>query len=137
MKTLNRRLLAILVSASLASATPAARAGMLPTDSVVSDRARVAAALERSDIRAALAAHGVNPAEAQRRVAALADDEVAQLAEKVDTLPAGGGSSLAGAIIFAFVIFIIIKIWPLILGGTVAYQVAKNSHSKPATREGQ
>ena len=44
----------------------------------------------RSEARAQLITHGVNPVDAERRVAALTDEESAELASAIDELPAGG-----------------------------------------------
>jgi hypothetical protein len=52
--------------------------------------ARVQARLAHEDLRQALVALGVDPAQARERVAALTDAEIALLDEKLATLPAGG-----------------------------------------------
>src|SRR5437868_15421990 len=68
-----------------------AQAGMLPTTAVASSAAkeRLIGTLERGDVRAQLASLGVNPLDAKARVAALTDEEAAQLAARIDNLPAG------------------------------------------------
>lgn len=68
-----------------------AQAGTVSTEEAIAvKRDRIAAVLERSDVRAQLEAHGVSVPDAQARVAALTDQEVAQLAGRIDALPAGG-----------------------------------------------
>jgi len=90
-----------------------AQAGMLPTTVVASGTAkeRLIAALERSDVRAQLASLGVNPLDAKARVAALTDEEAAQLAARMDTLPAGAdGGALLGAIVLIFLVLLLTDI---------------------------
>jgi hypothetical protein len=79
---------------------------MIETQSVVTsaDRDRLASMLDRADIVAQLELHGVNSADVKARVAALTDDEAAQLAGKMDSLPAGG---LLELILIAFLVLVI------------------------------
>jgi hypothetical protein len=102
-----------------------AQAGMLPTDSVVASAAkeRVTTFLNRSDVRAQLESMGVNPADAKARVASLSDDEAAQLAAKIDNLPAGGDA--AGALIGALLIVFIVLLITDILGVTHVFPFTK------------
>jgi hypothetical protein len=65
--------------------------------------------LERSDVQAQLQANGVSPADVKARVAAMSDDEVAQLAGQIDRLPAGG-TDVLGFILVVFVILLITDI---------------------------
>jgi hypothetical protein len=102
-----------------------AQAGMLPTDSVVASAAkeRVTTFLNRSDVRAQLESMGVSPADAKARVASLSDDEAAQLAAKIDNLPAGGDA--AGALIGALLIVFIVLLITDILGVTHVFPFTK------------
>jgi hypothetical protein len=85
-----RRLIAVTLVISTTFATLPAHAGMIAADP---DRARIAAALEREDVRAQLAAHGVSQAQAQARVAALTD-------------PAGGVDVLGVALVVFLVLLL-------------------------------
>jgi hypothetical protein len=95
-----------------------ANAAMVPTDSAVtaSVKDRVATLLERSDVRAQLQTLGVSPSEVKARVAAMSDDEAAQIAGKLDNLPAGGDA--AGAIVGAAILVFIVLLITDILGLT-------------------
>jgi Family of unknown function (DUF6627) len=95
----------ILCMASLSIPVPAF-AGIVSTEQSLAraDRDRVAAVLERQDVRARLQALGVDPADARARVAALSDDEAAQLAARIDALPAGGTDILVVALIVFLVL---------------------------------
>lgn len=89
-----------------------AQAGMVATEQVATrndpQRARVIGLLEREDVRAALERRGVDVAEAKHRVAAMTDEEVAQIAGKLDEVPAGG--DILGVIVFIFLVLLITDI---------------------------
>jgi hypothetical protein len=104
-----KRLISSLLIVCLAGLGLPVHAGMLPTDATKPERARVLTVLERSDVQAALQAHGVSPADVKVRVAAMTDDEVVQLAGQIDSLPAGGADVL-GVILAVFIILLITDI---------------------------
>ena len=95
-----------------------AQAGLIATETVLSaaqaqqDRARIHALLERQEVRDYLAQQGVGPQEASLRVQALSDAEVAQLATKLDALPAGAsiGGDLIGAAVVVFIVLLVTDI---------------------------
>ena len=122
-----RRILAATLIVSLTGAGLPAQAGMLPTDTVLkqssSARERIASALERRDVRTQLEALGVNPADVSARVAALSDDEAAQLATRIDQLPAGGDG--VGAVVGALVLIFIVLLITDILGLTHVFPFTK------------
>src|SRR5919201_1514651 len=117
-----RRFLAasLIVSMTAAGLPLPAQAGMLPTDTAIAGasaaRDRVASLLERADVRNQLEALGVNPADVKVRVASLTDDEAAQLAARIDQLPAGADA--AGALVGALVLIFIVLLITDILGVT-------------------
>ena len=122
-----RRILAATLIVSLTGAGLPAQAGMLPTDTALkqtsSARERIASALERRDVRTQLEALGVNPADVSARVAALSDDEAAQLATRIDQLPAGGDG--VGAVVGALVLIFIVLLITDILGLTHVFPFTK------------
>ena len=75
-------------------------------------RARLHALLDRSDVRAQLESWGVDPAEAQARVDTLTAEELEQLANQMDQLPAGGGSLAVVAVVLlvAFLVLLLTDI---------------------------
>lgn len=112
--TAYRRLLASILVVSIATAglPLRAQAAMLETNAVLTfaapaDRDRIASLLDRAELRAQLNAYGVSPADVQARVAALTDEEAAQLASHIDSLPAGG---IIGAIVFVFLVLLLTDI---------------------------
>jgi hypothetical protein len=70
------------------------------------DLATVNAALSRAEVRAQFTRLGVDAAVVDMRVASLTDSELRQLAQKIDTAPAGG-SFLAVVGIVAIVLLIL------------------------------
>jgi len=112
-RTARNRFIVPLLTASLAvgALPPQALAGMVSTDAVVAASARdsVALSLSRADVRQRLADYGVSSAELQARVDALSDQELAQLAERLDSLPAGG-NGIVGAIVLVFLVLLITDI---------------------------
>jgi hypothetical protein len=92
-----------------------ANAGMIGTDQVASvasqaDRNTVLQFLGRADVTSQLQSLGVDPASAKDRVAAMTDQEVRSLADRIQSMPAGADS--AGTILLLVVIgFAVWWIW--------------------------
>ena len=86
----------LLFAAALALSTQSALAEMVSTDQLASDaairadREKIRAFMSRADAERGLKALGVDATSAKERVDALTDAEVIRLADKIDTLPAGG-----------------------------------------------
>jgi hypothetical protein len=102
-----RAVASLLVVCVCAIAVPQpAMAAMIDTQSIAGSagRDRLAGMLDRADIVAQLELYGVDSADVKARVAALTDDEAAQLAGKMDSLPAGG---LLELILVAFLVLVI------------------------------
>lgn len=75
-------------------------------------RERLQQVLAREDVRSALLAQGIDPAEAQARIASLTDSELAQIASQIDKLPAAGdGLGLAiGVLLIILLVIVILKV---------------------------
>lgn len=124
-----RRFLVISLVISIAGAglPQPAQAAMLATERAIAAtdaaagaaRERISTLLERRDLQAQLEARGVNAAEVKARVAALTDQEAAQLAERIDQLPAGADAG--GALISALLIIFIVLLITDILGVTKVF----------------
>jgi hypothetical protein len=84
-----------------------AHAGIVSSETLVAgmQQERLTGLLDRSDVRARLQAYGVDPAQAQARVAALTDEEAARLAAQIDELPAGGDILGAAVVVFLVLLF--------------------------------
>jgi hypothetical protein len=91
-----------------------AHAELVSTYSVTSEaraesaRQKLERYLQREDVRAALEKSGVDPDAAMSRTGALSDEEVAAVAGRIDSLPAGG--EFIGALVFVFVLLLITDI---------------------------
>ena len=83
-----------------------------------SERARIINVLDREEVRAQLAARGVSASEVKARVEALTDEEAADLASRMDELPAGG---IIGAIVLVFLVLLLTDI----LGYTKVFPFTK------------
>ena len=113
-----RRWIAGMLIISLAMPLPV-HAGMVSTESLL-ERERITTLLERADVQAQLQAYGVSPGEVRARVGALTDAEAAELAARIDELPAGG-ISILGAILLVFLVLLLTDI----LGYTKVFPFTK------------
>lgn len=86
-------------------------AAMVSTGSAIAsaERDRIATVLNRADVRAQLESMGVKPADVNARLAALTDQEAAQLSAQIDSLPAGGDAvgAIVGAALLVFIVLLI------------------------------
>ncbi|HWP17875.1 MAG TPA: PA2779 family protein [Burkholderiaceae bacterium] len=71
-------------------------------------RQRLAGELDRPELQARLEQWGVSAELARQRIAALSDQEAAELVAKIDDAPAGG--DVLGVILFVFVLLLITDI---------------------------
>ncbi len=96
-----------------------ANAGMIGTDQVVAsaaaqaNRDKVVEFVARAEVAKQMETLGLTPANAADRVNAMTDQEVQRIAGKIDTLPAGAGSSgwwwAAGVVIIGLIIWYVYK----------------------------
>lgn len=116
----------LLTSFTSVGFTQSVQAAIISTEQAVAahtaqqNRDKLAAALNRPDVAAELERMGVAKNEAQARVAAMSDAEVATLAGRVDSLPAGG--DIVGAVVFVFVLLLVTDI----LGLTKVYPFTRS-----------
>ncbi len=114
-----KRLVASLVIASTAlmGLPMTAQAAIVSTDEAIStpvaaaNRDRVNTFLTRADVRKALQEQGVNGDAAVERVKAMSDNEVAQLAGRIDQAPAGG--DILGILFTIFIVLLVTDIMGL------------------------
>jgi len=102
-----------------------AQAGVVGYHNAASDRERVAALIEREEVRVQLAARGVDADEAKLRVAALTDSEVSEIARRMDSL-AAGGDPVTGVFYLAFLAVaavVLIVMGTMKLAGAIATSV--------------
>lgn len=107
-----------------------AQAGLIGSDSIVAsetsaaNRQAVDSFLQRQDVRDQMQAMGVDPSEAQSRVAALSDAEVARIAGSLPADPAGQGA--VGAVVGAAVLIFLVLLITDILGFTSVFPFTRS-----------
>ena len=110
---ISRTALCLVLAFGLAQLGPlsrTARAALVTTQEAVAPEAgrdRIRAFLERAEVRDQLEALGVDVDEARARVAGMSDAEVAEVAGRLDSLPAGG-DSVAGVLLVIAAAFLIL-----------------------------
>jgi len=112
MRMTSRLLIASFLSLTLP--IQAAYAGMIGVDQVAASeqsqnqRERIKSFLEREDVLKAMQAQGIDASTAKSRVDALTDQEVQQVAGKIDTMPAGG--DILGILFTIFIVLLVTDI---------------------------
>ena len=117
MKTFFCRLISQLLIVSLIMLPFSTQAALIGTGDVIAsaqgqtDRDKVRDFMARTEVQKQLQVFGVNPDTAKDRLNALTDQEVQQLAGKIDSLPAGasGMEVVALAVLLVVVIYIVLK----------------------------
>ncbi len=108
----------------------AARAGLVKTEAVIeqvtatAQRQRVKDFVNRQDVKEQIRGLGIPPEEAARRVDALSDAEVAQIAGYLDTAPAGQG--IIAAVLATILIVFLVLILTDLLGLTDIFPFIKS-----------
>lgn len=108
----SRSLLAILVAA-LSMPVPPVRAEIVTPDRVATqgqadaDRAKVQSFLDQANVRDKLQAMGVGGLAAKDRVAAMSEEEVHALAQRIDTMPAGGALGTTDMILILLLVILV------------------------------
>ncbi len=103
---------------------------LVGAEQMLSDRDTVNAFMDRSDVRSQFEALGVDPDEAKQRVAALSDEEVQHLADKINSDPAGQGA--VGAIVGAALIIFIVLLITDLLGFTNVFDFTEKGSANPS-----
>ena len=101
---------AVLIWSGLVTSAAAAVIGTRDAVSLQNYEQRVAqvqAGLARADVQQAMIAMGVDPLQAQSRVASLNEQELAQLQGRLDAVPAGGILEVIGLV---FVVLLILEL---------------------------
>lgn len=105
----------LLAAATLAATTlpvQSAQAEIVTTDRAIerqdveAERARVEGFLAREDVREQLTGMGIDADEAAKRVGSMSDAEIAQIAGKIDALPAG--QARRGSIVLVLLLVVLI-----------------------------
>ena len=118
--------IAFIVSLSLFSSTMFA--GVISTQDVLhesSSRVTVDGFLAKQEVQAKLAELGVSSETIQERIASLTDEEIAQINQKIDSMPAGGnaGGAVLGVLVFIFIVLLVTDI----LGFTKVFNFTRSA----------
>lgn len=117
---ISRQCLAAALGISLMAAAPAARAELIGTQQLTqSEPAQTTAALAkdretldnfmaRTDVRAKLEQMGLSQEVTQQRLAALSEAEVAQLAGKINSMPAAGTLGFQDMVLILLVAILVV-----------------------------
>lgn len=114
---MTRNIISLILSTCLlfAGFTSQVAAAVISTQQAMSIEQRqgsidhIQAQLQRADVQQAMIQMGVDPAQALLRVESLNDQELAQLQQEIETLPAGGDGVLA-VIGIVFVVLLILEL---------------------------
>ena len=91
-------------------------AEIVPTDELAApnqtevEKAKVQAFMDRADVKVRLQALGVNELSAKDRVAAMTDQEVHAMAQKIDSMPAGGTLSNNDLLLILVIVLLLLLI---------------------------
>jgi hypothetical protein len=105
--------LAIILAVVLSAQMPFAQAEIVDTDAMAApsqaemDRAKVQTFLDRANVKERLQAMGLSGLAARDRVASLSDAEVHSLAQRIDSMPAGGALSQQDWILILLVVILV------------------------------
>ena len=100
-----------MLGVAAAMVMPRAYAEMIPTEPAQSDdRAAVKSMLARPEVAREMEKMGIPPEKAAARVDAMTDEEVRQLAGRLNALPAGGALSTQDWLLIIIVILLVIII---------------------------
>ena len=112
---LAKQIFVIVLTAQLALSvqfSTMAQAEMIGTDAALSkyaaqtDRQQLLSELQKQEVRDQIIAMGVDPAEAEKRLSALTDAEVASILGQIDE-DSAGGNAIIGALVTIFVILLV------------------------------
>jgi hypothetical protein len=110
------KMYAFVLGAALSMLSSSSMAGMVSTDQVAeqsqldADKVKIQNFVERADVRDQLQALGVGETMAKVRVAAMTDQEVHEMALKIDSMPAGGYVRNSDLILVLLIVLLILLI---------------------------
>ncbi|MBX9904194.1 MAG: PA2779 family protein [Burkholderiales bacterium] len=111
MHAFNRAVARLLILCTIGLGIPLpASAGIVTTDQIhaSAERDRVKDFMAREDVRAQMQSFGADADAVRERVDALTDQEISELAGRIDQMPAGGG--IVGVLFAVFIILLVTDI---------------------------
>ena len=113
---LAHRMCVVVMGAALCLQTSAVMAEIVTTDEMTvqnqaeAEQAKVQAFIDRADVKVRLQALGVNELSAKDRVAAMTDQEVHAMAQRIDSMPAGGTLSDRDWVLILVIVLLLLLI---------------------------
>ena len=114
--TFFHRMCVVVLGAALCLQASVVMAEIVPTDQLAApnqtevEKAKVQAFMDRADVKVRLQALGVNELSAKDRVAAMTDQEVHAMAQKIDSMPAGGTLSNNDLLLILVIVLLLLLI---------------------------
>lgn len=122
---ISKLVIAFIVSLSLFSTTMFA--GVISTKDVLhesSPNVTIDSFLAKQEVQAKLLEFGVSAENVQARIATLTDEEISQINEQINTMPAGGDAgTILGVLVFIFIVLLVTDI----LGFTKVFNFTKSA----------
>lgn len=115
-KKLSYGMLVVVLGAALCLQSSVVMAEIVPTDELVApnqievEKAKVQVFMDRADVKVRLQEMGVNELSAKDRVAAMTDQEVHAMAQKIDSMPAGGTLSNNDLLLVVLIVLLLLLI---------------------------
>lgn len=104
------------LGAALFLQTAAVNAGLLTSDQIApqsqleADKSKIQTFVDRAEVKDRLQALGVSELMSQVRVAAMTDEEVHAMAQKIDTMPAGGRLHDSDLVVILLIVLLLLII---------------------------
>lgn len=113
---LSHRMCVVVLGAALCLQTSAVMAGIVTTDELATqnqteaEKSKIQTFIDRADVKVRLQALGVDEPMAKDRVAAMTDQEVHAMAQKIDSMPAGGYLGNRDMVLILLIVLLILII---------------------------
>lgn len=112
----SHRICVVVLGAVLCLQTTTAMAGIIATDEMAAqnqleaEKSRIQAFVDRDEVKARLQGLGVEEPLAKDRVAAMTDQEIHAMAQKIDTMPAGGRLGDSDLVLVLLIVLLVLII---------------------------
>lgn len=106
----------VVLGAALCLQTTAVMAGIITSDQIApqsqleAEKIKIQAFIDRAEVNERLQALGVAASMSQVRVAAMTDEEVHAMAQKIDTMPAGGRLRDSDLVVILLIVLLLLII---------------------------
>jgi len=110
------RMCAVVLGVVLYLQTTAVMAGIITTDQIApqsrieAEKLKIQTFMDRAEVKDRLQSFGVEASMSKARVAAMTDEEVHAMAQKIDTMPAGGRVHDSDLVLILLIVLLILLI---------------------------